>query len=109
MTAKPAQTQRGTQARPIVRAQEARHGCGTTPSTSEPSAYQRLREHLAYLEMSAAAEHLADELDRGLREKASPTQVLERLLAIEADATRARRMRALRALSGAQSAGRVRS
>ena len=41
-------------------------------STSEPSAYQRLREHLAYLEMSAAAEHLADELDRGMREKASP-------------------------------------
>jgi DNA replication protein DnaC len=43
--------------------------------------------------MTAAAEHLADELDRGMREKASPTQVLERLLAIEADATRARRLR----------------
>jgi hypothetical protein len=39
-----------------------------------------LREHLAYLEMSAAAEYLSAELDRALREKASPTQVLERLL-----------------------------
>jgi len=62
-------------------------------SSSDPSAYQRLREHLAYLEMSAAAEHLADELDRGTREQASATQVLERLMAIEADATRARRLR----------------
>lgn len=43
--------------------------------------------------MTAAAEHLADELDRGLREKASATQVLERLLAIEAEATRALRLR----------------
>jgi len=62
-------------------------------SSSDPSAYQRLREHLAYLEMSAAAEHLADELDRGAREQASATQVLERLLSIEAEATRARRLR----------------
>jgi hypothetical protein len=42
-------------------------------SSSDPSAYQRLREHLAYLEISAAAEHLADELDRGTREQASVT------------------------------------
>jgi DNA replication protein DnaC len=62
-------------------------------SSSDPSAYQRLRDHLAYLEMSAAAKHLADELDRGTREQASATQVLERLMAIEADATRARRLR----------------
>jgi DNA replication protein DnaC len=76
-----------------VRAQEPRDADHATLSTSEPSSYQRLREHLAYLEMTAAAEHLADELDRGTREKASPTQVLERLLTIEADATRARRLR----------------
>jgi DNA replication protein DnaC len=43
--------------------------------------------------MSAAAEHLSAELDRALREKASPTQVLERLLSVEVDATRARRQR----------------
>jgi DNA replication protein DnaC len=60
---------------------------------SEATSYQRLREHLAYLEMSAAAEHLSAELDRGLREKASATQILERLLEIEAEATRARRQR----------------
>lgn len=80
-------------ARADVRAQDVRNDADRTRSTSEPSAYQRLREHLAYLEMTAAAEHLADELDRGLREKASATQVLERLLAIEAEATRARRLR----------------
>jgi DNA replication protein DnaC len=70
----------------------------TIASTGRPAleatSYQRLREHLAYLQMTAAAEHLATELDRGLREKASATQVLERLLAIEAEETRARRRRA---------------
>ena len=59
----------------------------------EATSYQRLREHLAYLQMSAAAEHLSAELDRGFREKASATQVLERLLEIEVEATRARRQR----------------
>ncbi len=62
-------------------------------ATPEATVYQRLREHLAYLEMSAAAEHLAAELDRAQREKATATQVLERLLAIEVQATRARRLR----------------
>ena len=93
MSRRTAQTDRPAQARAAVRAQEARNSEAMTVSTSEPSAYQRLREHLAYLEMTAAAEHLADELDRGMREKASATQVLERLLALEAEATRARRLR----------------
>jgi DNA replication protein DnaC len=61
--------------------------------SGEPSSYQRLREHLAYLGMMAAAEHLAPELDRATTERASPTQVIERLLAIEVEATRARRQR----------------
>jgi DNA replication protein DnaC len=65
----------------------------TTSSTPEPSSYQRLREHLAYLQMSAAAEHLAAELDRGIKEKLSATQVLDQLLAIEVEATRERRQR----------------
>ena len=66
----------------------------TGPTVPDGTSYQRLREHLAYLELSAAAEHLAAELDRGLAEQASPTQVLERLLEIEVAATRARRQRA---------------
>lgn len=60
---------------------------------SEASSYQRLREHLAYLGLTAAAEHLATELDRALAQRASPTQVLERLLDLEVAATKARRLR----------------
>ncbi len=63
-------------------------------AAADATSYQRLREHLAYLGLGAAAEHLATELDRGLAEHAAPTQVLERLLEIEAQATRARRQRA---------------
>lgn len=59
----------------------------------EATVYQRLREHLSYLELTAAAEHLGAELDRAQTEKASATPVLERLLDIEVQATRARRLR----------------
>src|SRR5205085_8817132 len=38
-------------------------------SAAEATSYQRLREHLAYLQLGAAAENLSAELDRGLREK----------------------------------------
>ena len=62
-------------------------------SAAEATSYQRLREHLAYLQLGAAAENLSAELDRGLREKASATQVLERLLEIQVGDTRARRQR----------------
>ena len=62
-------------------------------SALEATVYQRLREHLSYLELSAAAEHLGAELDRAQQEKASATQILERLLDIEVQATRARRLR----------------
>ncbi len=48
--------------------------------SGEASSYQRLREYLAYLELSTAAEYLSAELDRALAEQASATQVLERLL-----------------------------
>jgi hypothetical protein len=54
-------------------------------SAAEATSYQRLREHLAYLQLGAAAENLSAELDRGLREKASATQVLERLLEIQVE------------------------
>ena len=62
-------------------------------TVAEASSYQRLREHLAYLGMTSAAEHVSGELDRSLKDKLSPTQVLESLLGIEVEATRARRLR----------------
>ena len=61
---------------------------------SQASSYQRLREHLAYLGLQAAADHLSPELDRALHEQLSPTQVLEHLLELEVEATKARRQRA---------------
>lgn len=61
--------------------------------TSEATSYQRLREHLAYLGMTAAAEQLSVELDRALTEKRSVTQVLESLLEIQVADTAARRQR----------------
>jgi DNA replication protein DnaC len=60
---------------------------------AEASSYQRLREHFAYLGMTAAAEHLSIELDRATKDKLSATQVLESLLDIEVIATKARRTR----------------
>jgi len=62
-------------------------------TSTEASSYQRLREHLAYLRLTTAAEQLSAELDRALRDKLSPTQVLERLLELEVEETRARRQR----------------
>jgi hypothetical protein len=60
---------------------------------SEATSYQRLREHLAYLGMTAAADSLAAALDRSLRERLSATQVLEEVLAIQVEDTKARRTR----------------
>jgi DNA replication protein DnaC len=62
-------------------------------SAAAATSYQRLREHLAYLRLPTAAEHLAAELDRALAEQTSATQVLERLLEREVAATKARRQR----------------
>ena len=62
-------------------------------TAAEATSYQRLREHLAYLKLATAAEHLSQELDRALKEKLSATQVLERLLELEVEETRARRQR----------------
>jgi len=42
---------------------------------AEATSYQRLREHLSYLGLSTAAENLSGELDRGLKDKLSATQV----------------------------------
>ena len=59
----------------------------------EASSYQRLREHLAYLRLQTAAENLSAELGRAVREQLSATQVLERLLELEVEATQERRRR----------------
>jgi DNA replication protein DnaC len=64
-----------------------------TAAVTEASSYQRLREHLAYLGLTTAAEQLSTELDRALAEQRSATQVLESLLAREVEATKARRQR----------------
>ncbi len=60
---------------------------------TEATSYQRLREHLAYLKLTTAAETLGAELDRALEEKLSATQVLETLLESEVEETKARRQR----------------
>lgn len=62
-------------------------------SEAEATSYQRLREHLAYLGLTTAAEHLSAELDRALAEQLSATPVLERLLEREVAETKARRQR----------------
>lgn len=56
------------------------------------SAYQLVREHLAYLGLTTASEQLASVLDRASSEQLSTVEVLEALMAAEAHATRERRL-----------------
>jgi len=66
---------------------------GTEPHTPvQASLYQQLRGHLAALKLHTAAEHLPAVLDRAATEKLSLTAALERLLALEVEATEARRL-----------------
>jgi len=58
---------------------------------SVSSDYQRLRAHLAFLRMSAAAEALPALLDEAVKAKLSNQAFLERLLAVEVDAVDERR------------------
>lgn len=58
---------------------------------SRDTLYQQLRGHLAYLKLTAAAEALPGELDTAMKQKATHTEFLERLLSIEVDATEQRR------------------
>lgn len=55
------------------------------------SLYQRVRSHLAYLKLAAAAEALPGVLDHASKTKANHTEFLERLLSVEVDATETRR------------------
>ncbi len=66
---------------------------GPAPSTrAQASLYQQLRGHLAVLKLTDAAEHLPAVLDAATAEGLSLTAALERLLAIEVEATQARRL-----------------
>jgi DNA replication protein DnaC len=56
------------------------------------SRYQQLRSHLAELKLHAAAEALPAVLDHATAEGLSLTVALERLLAVEVDASTARRL-----------------
>lgn len=56
------------------------------PATSA-QIYQRLRSHLAFLKMAAAAEALPGVLDAARQEGTSALEAIEQLLAIEVDAT----------------------
>ncbi len=58
---------------------------------SENSTYQKLRGHLAYLRLAAAAEALPAELEHATKAKLGHTAFLERLLDVEVAATEARR------------------
>jgi len=65
------------------------------PAPNTPAAaslYQRLRGHLAVLKLHDAAEALPAVLDRAQQNNLSMTAALEELLAIEVDATEARRL-----------------
>ena len=65
----------------------------TAPGTvAESSLYQQLRGHLAHLKLTASAEALPTILDQAQAEGLSMTATLERLLAVEVDATQARRL-----------------
>lgn len=55
------------------------------------SVYQKLRSHLAYLKLGAAAEALPSHLETARTDKVGHTEFLERLLRIEVEATEQRR------------------
>jgi DNA replication protein DnaC len=65
---------------------------GAPSTTAQASLYQQLRAHLAVLRLYDAAEHLPAVLDAAIAEGLSMTAALERLLAVEVDATEARRL-----------------
>src|SRR5271170_7887219 len=57
----------------------------------EPSVYQEIRAHLAYLRLGAAAEALPAELDHAREHKLGHSEFLARLLEVEVSATETRR------------------
>ncbi len=61
-------------------------------TTGQAATYQRLRQHLDFLKLPAAAEALPGILDAARAEDASTVTVLEQLLAVEVETTQARRL-----------------
>jgi hypothetical protein len=62
------------------------------PPTAAASRYQQLRSHLAELKLHAAAEALPGVLDQATAEGLSLTVALQRLLAVEVEASTGRRL-----------------
>lgn len=62
---------------------------------NEASEYQKLRSHLAFLRMTAAAEALPGELDHAIKAKLTHQGFLERLLGLEVNAVEERRRASL--------------
>jgi DNA replication protein DnaC len=90
--------------------QEAQVGTPATPRTpgesrglrrplsphtllAEATPFQRLREYLYFLELTTAADNLAAELERGVKENLSTAEVLAHLLEGEVETTKARRLK----------------
>src|SRR6476620_6365289 len=61
-------------------------------TTGQAATYQRLRQHLDFLKLPAAAEALPGILDAARAQDASTVTVLEQLLAVEVETTQARRL-----------------
>jgi len=61
-------------------------------TTGEAALYQRLRAHLDFLKLPAAAEALPGILDAARTQDRSTVAILEALLAVEVDTTQARRL-----------------
>ena len=76
---------------PTARNPKTTQAVDESPSAAA-SRYQQLRSHLAELKLHAAAEALPAVLDHASAEGLSLTVALERLLAVEVDATAARRL-----------------
>ena len=77
---------------PRLPARRARRGGDGVNASSD---YQKLRAHLAFLRMTAAAEALPGELDHAARAGLTHAAFLERLLAVEAGAVDERRRASL--------------
>src|SRR6185503_15094645 len=58
-------------------------------TTGQAATYQRLRQHLDFLKLPAAAEALPGILDAARAQDASTVTVLEQLLAVEVETTQA--------------------
>jgi DNA replication protein DnaC len=61
-------------------------------ATGQAATYQRLRDHLDFLKLPAAAEALPGILDAARAEDRSMVEVLEQLLSVEVETTQARRL-----------------